>query len=73
MFTSRRARPDALPQSAQVDALSSLSVIYRRKYELQIERELLIADRKAAVKAHRSLTSLDERLRAVTAELLRIG
>lgn len=60
-------------QSAQADALASLSVIYARKCRLMIQREILSAERKEAIRLHSKVSRSDARLKEITNELLSIG
>lgn len=60
-------------QSARASAMSNLTAIHRRKYELQVEREILAADRKEAIRQHKAVSGFDRRLKAITNELLSIG
>lgn len=59
--------------SAQAEVLSSLHALNRRKRLLMIEKEILAAERKQAVRQHKRLSTYDARLKAINAELLSIG
>lgn len=60
-------------QSVRASAMSNLTAIQSRKYELQVEKEILAADRKEAVRLHKATSPIDRRLKAITCELLSIG
>ena len=60
-------------QSARASALSNLTALQRRKYNLQIEKEILAAGRKEAIRPHKAVSGFNLRLKAITNELLSIG
>ena len=70
---AQTAKRDETRQSARASALSNLTALQHRKYELQVEKEILAAERKEAVRMHRKVASFDRRLKAITNELLSIG
>lgn len=65
--------PSVTRQSAQAAALASMSAVYARKCQLMIQRQILIAERKEAIRLHRPVSRSDARLKEITNELLRIG
>lgn len=72
-FASRTAWRLSRPNSAQVDSLSSLRVVLNRKRLLLVEKEIVAAERKEAVRRHKATSAYDAKLRAINAELLSIG
>ena len=60
-------------QSARASAMSNLTALQRRKYELQVEKEILAAERKEAIRQHKAVSGFDRRIKAITNELLSIG
>ena len=66
-----RKQPEA--SSAQNETIDRLRHLYRSKALLLNEKEVLCAERAEAVRKHRKVSSFDARLRAVNAELLKVG
>lgn len=60
-------------QSARASAVSNLTALQRRKYELQVEKKIVAAERKEATRQHKVVSLIDRRLKAITNELLSIG
>ena len=60
-------------QSARASALSNLTAIQRRKRELLIQKEIVAAERKEAIRQHKAVSSIDLRLKAITNEIKSIG
>ena len=54
-------------------ALANVRWLMDRKYRLMIEREILVAERKEAIRQHRPVGVFDRQLSAITSELLSIG
>ena len=70
---AKMAKRDETRQSARASALSNLTALQRRKYELQVEKEIVAAERKEAIRQHKAVLGFDRRLKAITNELLSIG
>ena len=65
--------PNETLQSARASALANLTALQRRKYELQVEKEIVAAERKEAIRQHKAVLGFNRRLKAITNELLSIG
>ena len=71
--TGPTVTPEAARKTAQDEAIREIHALNGRKARLMIDREILVADRKEAVRLHKPVCSIDQRLQAITNELLRIG
>lgn len=70
---SKWVRRDAQRLSAQADCLRQIEALHRRKLVLLIEKEIVAAERKVAVRSHKSVSICDARMKQINAELLSIG
>lgn len=59
--------------SEREQAAGRINLLMMQRTALMVEHARLVSDRAEAVRNHRSVTSLDKRLRLVTAQLLSIG
>ena len=67
------ARRTSQRLSAQEEAAGRVALLMMQRHSLMIEKETVAAERAEAARQRKRVSSFDRRLRAINAELLKVG